>query len=69
MYNILAYNPSSGKTVIVENFIEKKDKEECLRYWTKYGMQNVVYICRHSHITGEREGRAAKEKRDSKPQN
>ena len=41
MYNILAINKTTGKTLICENFVE--NKKESLNYWLLNGMENCIY--------------------------
>jgi len=68
MYNILAYNPETRKTVIVENFIEKKDKFSSLQWWKDNGMSFVRYTCKQAMLIQENlpSNKVSKEKRDCK---
>lgn len=68
MYNIIAYNPISKQNVIVENFIETKDKQKSLNYWRENGMSFVTYKCKRSLLMEENvpSNIVAKEKRDCK---
>lgn len=53
MYNIIAYNPVSKQNVIVENFVETKDKKKSLDYWKENGMSFVTYKCKRSLLMHE----------------